>query len=153
MIVAITERVKPVEECENMEELMQSVMLHRGYVHETMKLLSEYIGYRGIKHDWTKMEEPGMFMDDINDRNDGIEPLNRSWIKYHTKMERHHLNLAFRPNTNVLDLIEFLADCIVTAKSTGVPLDMEILNLSDEQLRQIYNNTISSLNEMVQVIE
>lgn len=146
-------KIKKVEDCDSIEELEANILTHQRYVAEVINIISERLKYQGIIHDYTKREYLEEFWEDTRLRKKNISLEDREWIEKHTTEEHHHLNIKADPKITFLDIIEFIVDCIVTAKSTGEDVDTQNLALDDRILKTAYWNTIQYIDNITIGIE
>lgn len=146
-------KIKKVEDCDSIEELEANIVIHQLYVSEVMKVIASKLQYHGIIHDYTKRENIEEFWEDTRLRKEDIPLEEREWIEKHITQEQHHLNLNAAPTITLIDVIEFIVDCMVTAKSTGEEVDLENLKLDPEILMTAYNNTIKYIDNITIGVE
>ena len=148
-------KIKPVTECDDIDELNYNVKMHREMVGQLMKIIGDYINYYGLKHDWTKTEHLQLFWEDVLARknNSNISFTDREWGRLHIDNEHHHLNIKVEDNITLIDILEFLCDCIITAKSTGQDIDSSLINLDSETLILAYDNTAKWLDNITEVVK
>ena len=144
--------LKPFDECENIEELTQIVKIHRLMVEGLMRIIAANIQHYGQQHDWTKTEYIEDFWKDVQERKENPDFKEREWFKIHTTKEKHHLNMNVSDDATILDLLEFISDCIITAKSTGQEINYDLMKLSDSDLKLLYENTIQWLDNITEVV-
>lgn len=146
-------KIKKVEDCDSIEELEANILTHQLYVAEVMNIVAERLKYHGIIHDYTKREYIEDYWEDTRLRKDNVPLEDREWIDRHINEENHHLNLKVSPNITFIDIIEFIVDCIVTAKSTGEDVDTNHLALDQQILKTAYWNMIQYIDNITVGIE
>ena len=71
------------------------------------------------------------------------------WYKYHTTEERHHLNTRVPEDVNLIDIIEYLCDCICAGYArSGSVYHIDITN---DTLRKAYENTQNMIEKAVKL--
>ena len=124
---------------------------HQKEVQNLMDIIATVIQIRGASHDLTKKTYFYEFYEDIIERNTNNTPyLERKWGKLHTTKERHHLNARIPVDINLIDVLEFICDCISTGYERD-SFDINYLQLDSDVLQLAYKNTIIKLQEEVDV--
>lgn len=135
----------------NKEVLYIETEQHRNDVYRLMSFLSLELLEAGYSHDWTKIKYFDDFAKDTLERQDSKDFKSRPWYKIHTKEERHHLNVHIQDDIDLIDILEFICDCIVAGKSRTGRVDKKYLELSGDTLKKAYWNTVRKLTEEVEV--
>lgn len=145
--------LKRVEDCSNPVEIKRNVKMHREMMQYLMSLIASYIQHQGEMHDWTKIAYIDDYIKDIEQRKE--EPIfsKRDWYKIHTSKEKHHLNVNPAKDITLLDVIEFICDCILTAKATGQQVQQYQMMLSNEVLRTAFMNTVRWIDNMTELVD
>lgn len=98
-----------------------------------------------------KIEYAEDFYNDIVERNTiKIPYIDRDWAKIHTSQERHHLNTIVQDDVNLIDVIEFICDCICSGYARDGKIKQELINLDDKTLQLAFKNTIKKLDAEVE---
>lgn len=134
----------------SIDELEHDVREHKKHVKEVMFELSYQLRRIGVSHDWTKISYLDDFYNDVNLRHDEIDFKKRSWYNIHTRGERHHLNTHTPDDVNLLDVFEFMVDCVCAGKSRSGNVDYSFLEFDNPELLEIaYWNTVKLLDEHI----
>lgn len=135
----------------NKDELESDVREHKKHVKDVMFELSYQLRRIGVSHDWTKISYLDDFYDDVKLRNaDNLSFNDRSWYKIHTCGERHHLNSYTPVDVNLLDVLEFMVDCVCAGKSRSGNVDYGFLEFDNPELLEIaYWNTVKLLDDNI----
>lgn len=150
MIIEVNRVIKP-EDCKDMEQLSLAIRQHQFYVGQVMNIIAERLKYKGLIHDYSKLEDLEEYWEDSRIRNNYDDPMNRDWIKKHTQKERHHINIKIPEKMNLFDIIEFVVDSVVTAKTNEEELLWRIMRLSNSDLQEAYWNTIEYIDDMIEL--
>lgn len=126
---------------------------HRTDVFHLMSLLALELINIGHVHDWSKIEYFDQFAKDTLERQNTPDFKQRPWYQVHTEKERHHINAKKPKNINLLDILEFICDCVVAGKARSGEVDKSFLEIPDEVLREAFWNTIDKIIEEVEVEE
>ena len=120
---------------ENREECLKDTRLHQKAVKQLMYVIADEIYVRAAYHDHTKLED-----EDLT-------------FEKHMLLERHHLNLpsGVHKDVNVIDLVEFICDCISAGAQRSQSLNFNYLNVDESLLQPIINNTAFDLWKIVRV--
>lgn len=119
----------------NRDECLHDTRLHQEAVAKLMHAIADEILLRADYHDYTKFK-----YDDLT-------------FERHMKMERHHLNMApgVPRDVNVVDLVEFICDCVSAAAQRSQSLNFKYLMVDESLLQPIINNTSFDLWKIVRV--
>ncbi len=120
---------------ENREECLKDTRLHQKAVKQLMYVIADEIYVRAAYHDHTKLED-----EDLT-------------FEKHMRLERHHLNLpsGVHKDVNVIDLVEFICDCISAGAQRSYSLDFKYLKVDEALLQPIINNTAFELWRLVRI--
>ena len=132
------------------ETLLRETHLHKNHVMSVMKSLGRELYAKADKHDFTKVDYIDKFHDNfVKAFNKEIEFKDHEWWGIHLAKERHHINDFMHEDTDLLDLIEMLADCICAGKArTGNVYPIEIDN---SKLQKMLSNTIEKIKNAIEV--
>lgn len=128
-------------------QLLDSTKSHIADVQAAMALFAAMLQEAAKIHDCTKLTHLPEF---FNDFRTGFE--RQEWYQLHKSEERHHLNSpdGIREDVNLLDVIEFIADCVMGGMArSGTVYPSE---LSNELLQKALLNTINLLIKHVKVV-
>lgn len=132
------------------EEFITSTEMHRDDVRRTMDSFAQDIIQRGKDHDWTKIARSMEFYTQFTKaKEEGTNFKDSDWYKYHTTEERHHLNTRVPEDVNLIDIIEYLCDCICAgyARSGNV----YHIDITNDTLRKAYENTQDMIEKAVKL--
>ncbi|MBR6252640.1 MAG: hypothetical protein IKR04_02230 [Clostridia bacterium] len=147
----IEKRINMDKKIPSFTEMLEETRQHQVDVRNMMLIVANVMQIRALKHDWTKIEYAEDFYDDIVKRNTTkTQYIDRNWAKIHTSQERHHLNTIVQDDVNLVDVIEFICDCICSGYARDGEINPTLINLDDETLRLAFNNTIKKLDAEVE---
>ena len=136
---------------ETKEQLYLETEQHKMDVARLMSFLALELNEIGYNHDWTKIQYFEQFAQDTLERQDTPDFKSRDWYKIHTKEERHHLNANTPKDVDLLDVLEFICDCVVAGKARTGRVEKKYLELSEDILKKAFWNTVDKLIDEVQV--
>ena len=136
---------------ENKEQLYLETEQHKIDVARLMNFLALELNEIGYNHDWTKIQYFEQFAKDTLERQDTPDFKSRDWYKIHTKEERHHLKANTPKDVDLLDVLEFICDCIVAGKARTGKVEKKYLELSGDVLKKAFWNTVDKIIDEVQV--
>lgn len=118
---------------EHKEKCLHDTKMHQEAVKRLMNVIAHEIRCRATYHDYTKFKHETLTFEE------------------HMKIERHHLNMpqGVPDDVNVIDLVEFICDCISAGAQRSGALDFRYLEVDKELLRPIINNTAIDLWKMI----
>lgn len=137
----------------NKEELYLETQQHRNDVFRLMSCLALEIMETGYEHDWTKIRYFDNFAQDTLEREDGKDFKEREWYKIHTSEERHHLNTSVPNDVDLIDVLEFISDCVVAGKARSGKVDKRYLQIESDVLMAAFWNTIDKMIDEVDVVD
>ena len=131
------------------ETLLSESHLHRAHVRKLMGSVADELIEKGERHDYTKITLIDMFHDNfVQALSKRIEFKQHAWWREHLK-ERHHINDYMHPDTDLLDLIEMLANCVCAGRArTG---EVWPIKIPDPKLHAMIQNTINKFMAAVEV--
>jgi hypothetical protein len=127
------------------DELLTASLEHINHVGAGMHFFIKRLIRAMGQHDITKLTHINWFLDDFHT---GFKQV--GWYQYHKEQERHHISSpdGVRDDVDVVDLIEYLVDCVMAGMSRSG--EVYPIKLSDELLQNIVKNTVEKLkNEIV----
>ena len=136
---------------ESKEQLYLETEQHKMDVARLMSFIALELNEIGYNHDWTKIQYFDQFAKDTLERQDTPDFKSRDWYKIHTKEERHHLNVNTPKDVDLLDVLEFICDCVVAGKARTGRVEKKYLELSGDILKKAFWNTVDKLIDEVQV--
>ena len=153
LILKIKKTSNPEYGYKNKDELYLETQQHRVDVARLMSFIALELNEIGYKHDWSKIEYFDQFAKDTLERQDTPDFKSRDWYKVHTKEERHHLNANTPKDVDLLDVLEFICDCVVAGKSRTGRVEKKYLELSAVILKQAFWNTVNKIIDEVEIEE
>jgi len=115
-------------------------------VAQAMAFFSSKLMLAAAEHDYDKLTEIDHFYSDFKKKF-----ATTGWWDNHRKIHRHHLNFedGVPADVNLLDMLEHIADCVMA----GMARSGEVypLEISDELLRDAFENTVKLLRQNVSV--
>lgn len=123
------------DKSENRKKCLGDTKLHQDAVKQLMNVIACEIRCRATYHDYTKFKHDGLTFEE------------------HMKRERHHLNLSYgvHVDVNVIDLVEFICDCVSAGAQRSQSLNFNYLKVDESLLQPIINNTAFDLWKIVRV--
>lgn len=130
------------------QQLLDSSRQHIADVAKAMAFFSSKLFAAAAEHDYDKLTDIDWFYEDFKTKFEQT-----GWWDNHRKIHRHHLgqNDGIPEDVNLLDVLEFIADCVMA----GMARSGEVypLELSDELLQRAFSNTSKLLTEQIKVAE
>ena len=136
---------------ENKDVLYIETEQHRNDVFRLMSLLALELMETGNEHDWSKIEYFDQFAQDTLERKDTPDFKSRPWYKVHTTEERHHLTANTPNDVDLVDVIEFICDCVVAGKARTGRVEKKYLELPADVLKKAFWNTVDKMTKEVKV--
>lgn len=138
---------------ESKEQLLLETEQHRMDVAKLMMFLGLELIETGAEHDWTKIDYFNQFAEDTMQRETTPEFKKRPWYQIHVKKERHHLNAELPKDVDLIDVLEFICDCVCAGKARTGRVEKKFLELSGDTLKKAYWNTVNKMIDEVEIIE
>ena len=133
-------------------EFMEDTASHRNDVKRAMESFANEIIQRGKDHDWTKISRSGEFFTQFTlAKEQGTNFKDSDWYKYHTTEERHHLNTRIPDDINLIDIIEYLCDCICAGYARSG--DVYHIDITNDDLRKAYENTQEMIKNNIELVK
>lgn len=135
-----------------MDDLKVATEQHIKEVGMCMDFFANKIHKAGLVHDWSKRqnfeEEYGpLCMRGVVDDEFKADP----WYKKHIYEERHHINEDFKPDVNLIDVLEKIADTVSAGRGRAGHLTSAYMDIDPKLLYLAYWNTIKLLDDNVEV--
>lgn len=150
MVISINKSPKTVKRDGDIsyQDLRRSTKMHQSDVKRVLYYIADRLKKIGDIHDWSKDTLAELYYNDYVDSKRNNKDMHKGeWYKYHFEHERHHLMNSVPEDVNLLDVIEFIADCCCDGiAESGEPEKMEI---SDKLLRQAFDNTIKMITRSI----
>ena len=134
------------------EGLYDATVTHIDDVTRIMDFFGEQLHEIGLKHDWTKV---GANFDDYSEvvlaglSEEEFEQT--EWCQRHYFEERHHVNDDAKPDVNLLDCLEHIADVVSAGKGRTGHVSSKYCDISPLLLYRMYWNTIRLLDDIIEV--
>lgn len=132
-------------------KFVESIQMHKRDVSNIMNSVAEKIIENADIHDYTKLIHIDQFYNDmcrsIEDKNVNFKDL--PWYNVHVATERHHINDGVKEDTNLLDIIEMLADGVAAGyarKGSVYPA-----NIDKEVLYKAFQNTFKMMCDSIEL--
>lgn len=135
----------------DISDLERSTEDHIEHVAQGLTFFADKIMEAAGKHDYTKLANMEDFHHTITTLTPGNEVKASPWYKMHITKERHHLNSHVADDVNLVDILEFITDCVMAGMSrTGTLSDISV---PAEVLQKAFNNTVDLLKSQVEVTD
>jgi hypothetical protein len=129
------------------ESLMQETEHHIEAVKDGMDFIAGLIQTAGDRHDHTKLKCFEGFYEALTSGH--IKETD--WYKNHISEERHHLLARIPEDVTLVDVIEYLIDCLMTGMARRDKMyDIELIN---DVFQLALKNTVDLLKRNINVIE
>ena len=119
-----------------------------------MRDISNSLNTKVSYHDFTKVQEPfkTMFYNAVYEKiKNGASFDDSEWAITHYQTERHHLNKHIPDDVDLLDVIEYVVDSIVSnVEQLGIKGNVTISNID---LMTALQNTINKISNMIFIPE
>ena len=131
------------------QELEESTRLHCLDIAGALAVIREEISHRNRWHDHTKID----LIDDFHA--DFVTGFKQTlWWDVHKQMERHHLAWnRVNEDINLVDIIEHVADCVVSCIARSGKENFRMPEISNELLQKAVQNTCTMLINSAEVVE
>ena len=145
---------RTMEDYATMEDVKAATMEHIQDVQKGMTFFANKLVEAGKNHDWTKIDnfekEYGpLVMRKVVDDTFKRDP----WWSRHVFNERHHVNINFTPDVNLIDIMEHIVDDVMSGRGRSGHLTSSYQDIDPKLLYVAYWNTIRMLNDVVQVAD
>ncbi|MBQ6219985.1 MAG: hypothetical protein IJH63_00550 [Methanobrevibacter sp.] len=121
-------------------------------VQKGMKFFAEKLIEAGKNHDHTKLENfekeyGALVMSRVMDDEFKANP----WWSKHVFGERHHVNIDFKADCNLIDIFEHICDDVMSGRGRAGHLTSAFMDIDPKLLYLAYWNTVRMLDNVVQV--
>lgn len=132
------------------EDLLESTRAHIKDVGGCITFFSRKMLIAAIEHDADKKMNIDEF---FNAFKGGFK--DRTWFDNHCLTNRHHLvsELGIPADVNLLDVLEYIADCVSAGVARNGKENVYCINLSPELLKRAFSNTVQLLLDNVEEAE
>lgn len=130
------------------DTLLASSLQHIEDVGKALAYFGTILTYKASLHDYDKLTAIDWFHSDFKG---GFKET--GWWDNHRRIHRHHLAQedGVPDNVNLLDLLEYIADCVMAGKArTG---EVFPLVITTDVLQRAFTNTVELLKNEVEVVE
>ena len=129
------------------ESLRESTFQHIDHVRQALLYFHNKLLEAAEKHDETKP----LTIEDFYEALTSGNVKNSTWYQYHITEERHHLLSKAPDDVNLIDVIEYLCDCVMAGLARSG--DIYDIELPDELLQKAFKNTVDLLKSQVEVVD
>jgi len=134
-----------------LEDLDAGTRDHINHVKQGLNFFANKLENAGHTHDYTKLLSMEDFYDALINNKPGEDVKNSRWYNMHIHKERHHLLSRVPDDVNLIDVFEYLTDCIMAGMSrAGEVYDLKV---PDELLQKAYKNTCDMLQKQIKIAE
>lgn len=131
------------------DNLWLSMARHMDNVNDGMEFFANKVLDAGAAHDYTKMT---MF----NEYHEAVQSGKKNqseWYQKHKKVERHHIVEQDYNDVNLIDVLEYISDCVMAGSVRSNNPQSINLKISDVILQKAFQNTLQMLKNEVVVKE
>ena len=134
------------------EEFQKANNMHISDVNHVMEFLSNYVRFRGVLHDHTKISHEKLFYDNfLSTMNHGTDFTKEEWYQFHVQKERHHLLSHCPDDVNLIDVLEMVVDCTCAGLTRSG--EVQPIKINDDILHKAIDNTVELIKSVVEVEE
>lgn len=133
------------------EKLLKETQKHAHDVEMGMNWFSKNIELRGRKHDWTRIEYIDDYWGEYKKELEYEDLKKTEWYQTHITNERHHLNAKIPEDIDLIDVLEYITDCVMATKARFGHVDKEFIEISEETLKKAFSNTIDLIDNEVEI--
>lgn len=135
----------------DIDALEQSTIDHIRDVQLALEYFCGLLYTAGSRHDFTKRAYLEEFHHDFQTLKPGDEFKNGKWYNLHCYRERHHLLSRAPEDVNLIDVFEYISDCVMAGMArTGEVYD---ISLPSELMQKALTNTVDLLKSQVVIME
>lgn len=133
------------------EKLLDDNEKHIAAVCQSLNFIIEQIQNRSEKHDYTKIKYiDQLYKDSLTvQKNPEIDFKSLKWYNLHCKLERHHIKNDTLNNINLIDVIELVADVVVSGIARSGKIKEEYLDINPKLLQEAVYNTAELIEENI----
>lgn len=128
------------------DELLRDTKQHIGDVRKAMNFFVGEMAAAAKVHDHTKVDSIDNFYRDTREGFDKLK--DKPWWKEHLT-ERHHLRDRTPDDVNLVDVMEFISDCVMAGMARSGSVYK--LELPDGLLERAFQNSVKQLTDNVEV--
>lgn len=132
-----------------LDELEISTLNHISDVEKALLRFEIMLSQAGSMHDWTKKAYLEEFYSAMMTHEPGEDFKNGPWYQMHINRERHHLLSKAPDDVNLMDVLEYIADCVMAGLARSG--EVSELVIPDELLQSAFKNTVELLKSQVVV--
>jgi len=130
----------------DIDKLFQATLRHMREVQDGLGYFADLLDRAGECHDYTKLTK----LEDYHAALTSGTIKQSDWFRYHITEERHHPLQYLKQDINLLDVLEYLTDCVMAGSVRG---NVHEIKLPDELLQKAFANTVELLKRQVVVTE
>jgi len=147
ILTSLKTDAKTSDEKVNKNKLLLDTTRHMDAVLDGMIYFADKLITAGEQHDFTKIQ----YFPEFHKALESGNIKNQEWYKRHISEERHHLSAQPPKDVNLIDVLEYIADCLMagSARSSKV----YDITLSNNLLQLAFDNTIKMLQKEILVKE
>jgi hypothetical protein len=128
------------------EQLIESSLAHIGDVRKGMFFWCQLLMSQASQHDHTKLSGIDHFFSDFK-----TSFKEHAWYDNHKKVERHHIGEGAPDDVTLIDVFEYITDCIMAGKArSGVLYPIKI---DPAVLMRAFDNSVKIMTDEVEVEE
>jgi len=140
---------RPVDGKVDYNKLWLATGRHIDNVSDAMEFFGNQVIQAGDMHDYTKI----LNFDDYHKALESGNKRSTDWYKLHITEERHHIVESDYRDVTLIDLLEYISDCVMAGSvRTNDPQKIN-LKISNEILQNAFANTLEMLKKEVVVKE
>jgi len=138
---------RPVNGKVSINKLQLATANHIDDVAKGLDFFSGMLKEAGKRHDRTKITDMPNFHEALQSGN-----IKKSdWYKMHIAEERHHLQSKVPKDITLIDVLEYISDCIMAGSARSG--DIYDIMLADPTLQRAFANTVELLKKQIKVVE
>lgn len=131
------------------DNLWLSMARHMDNVNDGMEFFANKLIDAGMTHDYTKMT---MF-DEYHEAVQSGKKNKSEWYQKHKEAERHHIIEQDYNDVNMIDVLEYISDCVMAGSVRSNDPQGINIKISDAILQKAFQNTLQMLKDEVVVKE
>jgi len=128
-------------------KLLEATTKHMDSVLDGTIYFADKMVENAQKHDYTKIEK----FPDFHSALESDKIKESDWYKYHVTEERHHLMANVADDVNLLDVMEYICDCVMAGSARSDTI--YDITLPDYLLQKAFANTVEMLKKEIVIKE
>jgi len=134
-------------------DLEEATLHHVEHVRKGFEFFIQLFEETAANHDHTKFATMEHFHKTLTTQKPGKEVKESPWYRMHTTNERHHLNTRIPEDVNLVDVFEWIIDCVMAGKArAGEVSYKEFERLPYEAMVRAIRNTAKMLDENIEEV-